>query len=350
MNISELKELSELPLLELVERAHAVHVRHWDPTRIQICTLLSIKTGGCSENCAYCAQSARHGAVPSTALVPKALVLERALLAKATGATRFCMGAAWRGIRAEDPRFADVLEMVQAVRALGLEVCATLGKIGPAEARALKDAGLTAYNHNLDTSPERYADIVSTHTYDDRLQTIDAVQQAGISLCCGGILGLGEAPQDRLRLLEIVSSFPTPPESFPINVLIPIPGTPLGEATPEPPDPLDLLRMVALARIALPRTRVRLSAGREHMSEEAQLLCFYAGANSLFYGDKLLTANNASIEQDRRLLERAGLRPELPHASTLAPASAEGQGGAPAANPFGDDEPHPCYRPGPCRG
>lgn len=350
MNISELKELSELPLLELVERAHAVHVRHWDPTRIQICTLLSIKTGGCSENCAYCAQSARHGAVPSTALVPKALVLERALLAKATGATRFCMGAAWRGIRAEDPRFADVLEMVQAVRALGLEVCATLGKIGPAEARALKDAGLTAYNHNLDTSPERYADIVSTHTYDDRLQTIDAVQQAGISLCCGGILGLGEAPQDRLRLLEIVSSFPTPPESFPINVLIPIPGTPLGEATPEPPDPLDLLRMVALARIALPRTRVRLSAGREHMSEEAQLLCFYAGANSLFYGDKLLTAHNASIEQDRRLLERAGLRPELPHASTLAPASAEGQGDAPAANPFGDDEPHPCYRPGPCRG
>lgn len=341
MNINELQELAALPLMQLVEKAHAVHVQYWDPTRIQVCTLLSIKTGGCSENCAYCAQSARYGAVPSAALVPKELVLERALLAKATGATRFCMGAAWRGIRVGDPRFADVLEMVQSVRALGLEVCATLGKIGPAEAQALKKAGLTAYNHNLDTSPERYPDIVTSHTYSDRLETIDAVQQAGISLCCGGILGLGEAPQDRLRLLEVVSSFPTPPESFPINVLIPIPGTPLGEATPEPPDPLDLVRMVALARIALPRTRVRLSAGREHMSEEAQLLCFYAGANSLFYGDKLLTANNSSIEQDKRLLERAGLQPELPQVDALQPAG---------ESPFSDEEPHPCFRPGPCEG
>lgn len=340
MKLSDLKKLAELPLLQLVEKAHAVHTQHWDPTRIQVCTLLSIKTGGCSENCAYCAQSARYAAVERQGLLPKEKVLERALLAKAMGATRFCMGAAWRGIKADDPRFADVLEMVRAVAALGLEVCATLGKIGAAEASALKEAGLTAYNHNLDTSPEHYADIVTTHTYADRLETINAVQEAGISLCCGGILGLGEQPRDRLRLLEVVSSFPTPPESFPINVLIPIPGTPLGDTTPEPPDPLELLRMVALARIALPRTRIRLSAGREHMSAEAQLLCFYAGANSLFYGDKLLTANNSSIEADRLLMERAGLQPELPHADLLQAGGAS----------FSDAEPHPCFKPGPCDG
>lgn len=341
MKLDELQSLAALPLMQLVEKAHAVHIQHWDPTRIQVCTLLSIKTGGCSENCAYCAQSARYAAVERQGLLPKEKVLERALLAKAMGATRFCMGAAWRGIKADDPRFAEVVEIVRAVAALGLEVCATLGKIGAAEAHALKDAGLTAYNHNLDTSPERYPQIVTSHTYEDRLETIDAVQQAGISLCCGGILGLGEEPQDRLRLLEVVSSFPTPPESFPINVLIPIPGTPLGDAAPEPPDSLEVVRMVALARLALPKTRVRLSAGREHMSAEAQLLCFYAGANSLFYGDKLLTAHNASIEEDRRLMERAGLLPELPHADQMRAAEGE---------VFSDAEPHPCFNPAPCRG
>ena len=341
MKLDELQSLAALPLMQLVEKAHAVHIQHWDPTRIQVCTLLSIKTGGCSENCAYCAQSARYAAVERQGLLPKEKVLERALLAKAMGATRFCMGAAWRGIKADDPRFAEVVEIVRAVAALGLEVCATLGKIGAAEAHALKDAGLTAYNHNLDTSPERYPQIVTSHTYEDRLETIDAVQQAGISLCCGGILGLGEEPQDRLRLLEVVSSFPTPPESFPINVFIPIPGTPLGDAAPEPPDSLEVVRMVALARLALPKTRVRLSAGREHMSAEAQLLCFYAGANSLFYGDKLLTAHNASIEEDRRLMERAGLLPELPHADHMRAA-----GDA----VFSDAEPHPCFNPDPCRG
>ena len=341
MKLDELQRLAALPLMELIEKAHAVHVQHWDPTRIQVCTLLSIKTGGCSENCAYCAQSARYAAVERQGLLPKEKVLERALLAKAMGATRFCMGAAWRGIKADDPRFADVVEIVRAVAALGLEVCATLGKIGAAEAHALKDAGLTAYNHNLDTSPERYPHIVSSHTYEDRLETIDAVQQAGISLCCGGILGLGEEPKDRLRLLEVVSSFPTPPESFPINVLIPIPGTPLGDATPEPPDTLEIVRMVALARLALPKTRVRLSAGREHLSAEAQLLCFYAGANSLFYGDKLLTAHNASIEEDRRLMERIGLLPELPHADQMRAAGSD---------TFSDAEPHPCFNPAPCRG
>lgn len=338
MKLEQLKELAAWPLMQLVERAHEVHVQHWDPTRIQVCTLLSIKTGGCSENCAYCAQSARYAAVERQALLPKEKVLERALLAKAMGATRFCMGAAWRGIKADDPRFAEVVEMVQAVASLGLEVCATLGKIGLPEAQALKAAGLTAYNHNLDTSPEHYADIVTTHSYADRLETIGAVQEAGISLCCGGILGLGEGAVDRLRLLEVVSSFPSPPESFPINVLIPIPGTPLGDATPEPPNPLDLLRMVALARIALPRTRIRLSAGREHLSAEAQLMCFYAGANSLFYGDKLLTANNASIEEDRRLLEACGLKPELPHADMLCPVAGAG------AEIFSEEEPHPCFQ------
>lgn len=341
MKLDELQKLAALPIMQLIEKAHAVHAQHWDPTRIQVCTLLSIKTGGCSENCAYCAQSARYAAVERQGLLPKEKVLERALLAKAMGATRFCMGAAWRGIKADDPRFAEVVEIVRAVAALGMEVCATLGKIGAAEAQALKNAGLTAYNHNLDTSPERYPHIVTSHTYDDRLETIEAVQQAGISLCCGGILGLGEEPQDRLRLLEIVSSFPTPPESFPINVLIPIPGTPLGDAAPEPPDTLEIVRMVALARIALPKTRVRLSAGREHMSAEAQLLCFYAGANSLFYGDKLLTAHNASIEEDRRLMERAGLLPELPHAAQMHAAGAD---------IFSEAEPHPCFNPNPCRG
>ena len=341
MKLDELQKLAALPLMQLIEKAHAVHVQHWDPTRIQVCTLLSIKTGGCSENCAYCAQSARYAAVERQGLLPKEKVLERALLAKAMGATRFCMGAAWRGIKADDPRFSEVVEIVRSVAALGLEVCATLGKIGAAEALALKDAGLTAYNHNLDTSPERYPHIVTSHTYEDRLETIDSVQQAGISLCCGGILGLGEEPQDRLRLLEVVSSFPTPPESFPINVLIPIPGTPLGDAAPEPPDSLEVVRMVALARIALPKTRVRLSAGREHMSAEAQLLCFYAGANSLFYGDKLLTAHNASIEEDRRLMERIGLLPELPHADQMRAAGSDA---------FSDAEPHPCFNPAPCRG
>ena len=341
MKLDELQRLAALPLMQLIEKAHAVHVQHWDPTRIQVCTLLSIKTGGCSENCAYCAQSARYAAVERQGLLPKEKVLERALLAKDMGATRFCMGAAWRGIKADDPRFAEVVEIVRSVAALGLEVCATLGKIGADEALALKDAGLTAYNHNLDTSPERYPHIVTSHTYEDRLETIDAVQQAGISLCCGGILGLGEEPQDRLRLLEVVSSFPTPPESFPINVLIPIPGTPLGDAAPEPPDTLDIVRMVALARIALPNTRVRLSAGREHMSAEAQLLCFYAGANSLFYGDKLLTAHNASIEEDRCLMERVGLLPELPHADQMRAA---------VDATFSEAEPHPCFNPDPCRG
>ncbi|MCH5284503.1 MAG: biotin synthase BioB [Akkermansiaceae bacterium] len=338
MTLDELKQLAELPLMQLVEKAHAVHAQHWDTSRIQVCTLLSIKTGGCSENCAYCAQSARYAAVARQELLPREKVLERALLAKAMGATRFCMGAAWRGIRADDARFAEVVEMVRAVSALGLEVCATLGKIGSAEALALKEAGLTAYNHNLDTSPEHYSEIVTTHTYADRLETIDAVQQAGISLCCGGILGLGEGQVDRLRLLEVVSSFPTPPESFPINVLIPIPGTPLGDAAPQAPDTLDLVRMVALARLALPRTRVRLSAGREHLSPEAQMLCFYAGANSLFYGDKLLTANNASIAEDRRLLEACGLQPELPHADMLRPAAGAGE------ELFSEEEPHPCFR------
>lgn len=343
MTYDELSELAQLPLLDLVERAHAVHVKHWPDKRVQICTLLSIKTGGCSENCAYCAQSAHYKTgVARESLLPKEKVVERALLAKEMGATRFCMGAAWRGIKTSDPRFAEVLEIVSAVRALGLEVCATLGMIGQEEADALKAAGLTAYNHNLDTSPEYYPDVVTSHTYTDRLNTINHIQRAGIDLCCGGIIGLGEQPSDRLRLLEIVSQLHPQPESFPINVLISIGGTPMDEKHPVAPDEWEVLRMVALARLALPQSHVRMSAGRQGMSEAAQALCFYAGANSLFWGDYLLTAANAPLDRDRALLTKLGLEPELPHDNLLHPAATEAL--------FSEEEPHPCLNPGPCRG
>lgn len=340
MTYAELQELAALPLLTLVERAHAVHRAHWPEGKVQVCTLLSLKTGNCSEDCAYCAQSARHhtGLTPDRGLMPKQQVLERALQARADGATRFCMGAAWRGIRTNDPRFAELLDIVRSVRALGLEVCATLGIIGQAEADALRDAGLSAYNHNLDTSPEYYPEIVSTHRYEDRLETISHIQRAGIRLCCGGIIGLGEAPEDRLRLLEVVSGLQPQPESFPINALITIPGTPMSRRRPDAPDALETVRMVALARLALPQSHVRLSAGRERLSPEAQALCFYAGANSLFLGERLLTARNAPPERDIALLERLGLQAELPHEAALPPGSA----------PDDDNEPHPCFREGPC--
>lgn len=339
MNIDELRALDALPLMPLLEKAHDIYRRYWPEQRIQICTLLSIKTGGCSENCAYCAQSAHyHTGLQKESLLPKEKVLERAMMARALGSTRFCMGAAWKGIRLGHPLFPEVLEIIRAVASLGLEVCATLGKIGPEEALALKEAGLTAYNHNLDTSPERYPSIVTTHSYQDRLDTISAVQEAGLSLCCGGIIGLGEKRHDRLRLLEIISSFPTPPESVPINALIAMKGTPLEGR--DFPDSLNIIRMVALARLALPTSRVRLSAGRERMSEEAQALCFYAGANSLFYGDKLLTAPNAPMERDLRMLQKWGLQPELPSSEQLQPLP-EGS----ELYPEGDPRPCPTVAP-----
>ena len=284
-----------------------------------MCTLLSIKTGGCSEDCSYCAQSARYNSgVEIERLMSKDAVMERARAARDTGSTRFCMGAAWRGVRGGTQRFEQVLDIVRDVSSLGMEVCVTLGELGPEEARQLRDAGVTAYNHNLDTSPEHYPNIVTTHTYDDRLRTIRNVQDAGMSVCCGGILGLGETEVDRLRLLEILSNFNPPPESVPINSLMPMPGTPLAEN--DALDPFELVRMIALARIAIPKAKVRLSAGRTRMSDETQALCFFAGANSIFYGEKLLTAKNPAVEKDRALLAKLGLGTQAPNPAMEAPA------------------------------
>ena len=318
MTLQELQRLHARPLFELLRQAREVHEQHWPEGEIQLCTLLSIKTGGCSEDCSYCAQSARYSSgVEIERLMEKEAVMERALAARSTGSTRFCMGAAWRGVRGGTKRFEQVLDIIRDVSLLGMEVCVTLGELGPDEARQLREAGVTAYNHNLDTSPEHYPNIVTTHTYDDRLRTIRNVQDAGMSVCCGGILGLGESTKDRLRLLEILSSFNPPPESVPINSLMPMPGTPLAEN--DALDPFELVRMIALARIAIPRAKVRLSAGRTRLSDETQALCFFAGANSIFYGEKLLTAKNPAVEKDRALLAKLGLETLVPDPAMAAP-------------------------------
>ena len=275
---------------------------------MQLCTLLSIKTGGCSEDCGYCAQSAhyRTGVKPEP-LMELETVLDVARRAKENGSTRFCMGAAWKGVRAGDARFEQVLRTVREVSKLGMEVCVTLGALGPREAQELKMAGVTAYNHNIDTSPDYYPEIVSTHSFADRLRTIAAIQESGMSLCCGGIIGMGEEIEDRLKMLEVLANFDPPPESVPINCLMPMPGTPLEDE--QPIDVFDLVRLIAVTRIALPKARVRLSAGRTRLSREAQALCFFAGANSIFHGDKLLTAINPAVEADAELLGTLGLRP-----------------------------------------
>lgn len=318
MTFAELHRLYHLPFFELIQRARAVHEAHWPEREVQLCTLLSIKTGGCSEDCAYCAQSARYSSgVKAEKLMEKEAVLERARAAKANGSTRFCMGAAWRGVRMGTDRFEKVLEIVREVSQLGMEVCVTLGELGPQEARALKEAGVTAYNHNIDTSPEHYTKIVSTHTFQDRLNTIRNAQDAGMSVCCGGILGLGETVTDRLKMLEILSEFNPQPESVPINSLMPMPGTPLAESGGV--DVFDLVRMIACTRIAIPKAKVRLSAGRTRLSREAQALAMFAGANSIFYGDKLLTAKNPAMAEDRHLLEELGLRPQEPNPALEAP-------------------------------
>lgn len=307
-----------MPFFDLLKRAHEVHEKHFPDGKIQLCTLLSIKTGGCSEDCAYCAQSARHETeVERQALMAREEVMENARAAKANGSTRFCMGAAWKGVRGGTKQFDHVLGIVRDVASLGMEVCVTLGELGPEEAAQLRDAGVTAYNHNLDTSPEHYANIVTSHTYEDRLRTIRNVQDAGISVCCGGILGLSETITDRLRLLEVISNFNPHPESVPINSLMPMPGTPLAE-NPQV-DPFDLVRMIACARIAVPGAKVRLSAGRTRLSDEVQALCFFAGANSIFYGEKLLTADNPGMEKDRALLKKLGLETLEPDMSLAAP-------------------------------
>ncbi len=322
MKFTELKALHDLPFFELLKRARAVHEEHWEKPEVQLCTLMSIKTGGCSEDCSYCAQSARHDSgLEVERLLSKEVIMERARAARATGSTRFCMGAAWRGVRGGTQRFEQVLDIVRDVSSLGMEVCVTLGELGPDEAAALKKAGVTAYNHNVDTSPEHYPNIVTTHTYDDRLRTIRNVQDAGMSVCCGGILGLGETRDDRLRMLEVISEFNPQPESVPINSLMPMPGTPLEGS--DPVDPFDLVRMIAIARIAVPKAKVRLSAGRTRLSDETQALCFFAGANSIFYGDKLLTAKNPAVEKDRALLARLDLETLAPDPAMTAPSACE---------------------------
>jgi biotin synthase len=304
--LAELRAIYDLPLPELIFRAAGVHREHHDIHDIQRCALLSIKTGGCSEDCGYCSQSARYQTgVPATPLMSVEEVRERAEQARKLGATRFCMGTAWREPR-DGPQFDRVLDMVRLVRSLGMEACVTLGMLTADQARRLKEAGLTAYNHNLDTSRQHYPSIISTRTYDDRVNTLRAVQQAGIAVCCGGILGMGETEEDRLMLLAELAALEPPPESIPINCLVPIAGTPLEDAPPV--DGLQLVRMIATTRIIFPRARVRLSAGRDRMSRELQVLCFVAGANSIFFGDKLLTAPNPSADGDAELFQAMGLR------------------------------------------
>src|SRR5213592_3645630 len=309
MKFTELSALYYQPLFDLISQSRAVHLEHWHGEEVQRCSLLSIKTGGCSEDCAYCAQSAHYSTgIEREELLSIERIIDVAKRARSQGATRFCMGAAWRGVRDGSEKFERVLEIVREVSQLGMEVCVTLGEIGPVEARKLKAAGVTAYNHNIDTSPEFYSEIVSTHSFQDRLNTIAAVQESGMSVCCGGIIGMGESENDRLRMLEVLSNFDPPPESVPINCLMAMPGTPLA-AQPSV-DIFELVRLIAATRIALPKARVRLAAGRTRISREGQALCFFAGANSIFYGDKLLTAKNPAADVDVALLRELGLHIE----------------------------------------
>ncbi len=305
----EIGALFDLPFPELMFRAQTAHRQHFDPTEVQISTLLSIKTGGCPEDCAYCPQSARYDAgVRAEKLMALETVLAEARAAKSAGASRFCMGAAWRSPK--DRELDAVCEMVEAIKALRLETCATLGMLTAAQARRLKESGLDYYNHNLDTSPEFYGQIITTRVYQDRLETLDHVRAAGIHVCCGGIVGMGETRADRVGMIAALAGLPVHPESVPINMLVRVAGTPLGD---EPMlDPLEFVRTVAVARITMPRAVVRLSAGREDMNEETQALCFLAGANSIFYGPKLLTTPNPERDRDRVLMEKLGLSPMEP--------------------------------------
>ncbi|WP_018879382.1 MULTISPECIES: biotin synthase BioB [unclassified Thioalkalivibrio] len=306
-NTNEVEALLDLPLNDLIFRAQTVHREHFDPNAVQVSTLLSIKTGACPEDCAYCPQSAHHDVeLERERLLPLEEVLEAARNARAQGATRFCMGAAWRN--PTDKNLERVIEMVRAVKDEGLETCMTLGMLKAEQAKRLSEAGLDYYNHNLDTSPEFYGHIISTRTYEDRLETLEHVREAGMNVCCGGILGMGESRRDRARLLQQMANLPKHPESVPINQLIQVEGTPLHGI--EDLDPLEFVRTIAATRILMPASYVRLSAGRTEMSDEMQALCFLAGANSLFYGDTLLTTPNPGENHDLALFERLGLRPE----------------------------------------
>jgi biotin synthase len=301
----EVRALFALPFPELIFRAAQVHRDNFDPSEVQISTLLSIKTGGCPEDCAYCPQSAKfETGVKAEKLMDLEAVLAEARAAKAGGASRFCMGAAWRSPKDRD--LEKVCDMVEGVKALGLETCVTLGMLTGEQAKRLKTCGLDYYNHNLDTSPEFYGEIITTRTYQDRLDTLEYVRAAGINVCCGGIIGMGEKPDDRVGMIATLASLPVHPESVPINMLVRVEGTPLAATATI--DPLDFVRTIAVARITMPTSMVRLSAGREDMSEEMQALCFLAGANSIFYGPKLLTTPNPGRDRDMALLDKLGLR------------------------------------------
>src|SRR5438105_11638024 len=308
--LAEVRAIHDLPVLDLVHRAQSVHREHFGDNKVQLCSLLSVKTGGCPEDCAYCPQSAHYRTgVVAEPLLGLDEVVASARKAREAGATRFCMGAAWREVK-EGPQFDRVLEMVRGVKAVGMEACCTLGMLTADQARRLKEAGLDAYNHNLDTSRQRYGDIISTRTYDDRLRTIAHVRAAGISVCCGGILGMGESVEDRCEMLRTLAEHDPQPESVPINALVAVRGTPLA-AMPNV-GTLDMVRAIATARILMPRSMVRLSAGRAQMSAEAQLLCMLAGANSIFFGEKLLTTGNPAYAEDMALFEAAGIAPVEP--------------------------------------
>jgi biotin synthase len=308
-SVEQIEALFELPFAELLHRAHAVHREHFDPTLVELATLLSVKTGGCPEDCGYCPQSVHHDAgVDATRLMEADEVLQAAQRAREAGATRFCMGAAWRAPKDRD--IEKVAELVRAVKSIGLETCATLGMLDDGHAEALRDAGLDYYNHNLDSSPEFYGDIIGTRDYQDRLDTLERVRGAGVKVCCGGIVGMGESRRDRAGLIAQLANLQPYPESVPINHLVRVAGTPL--ANQEPLDPFEFVRTVAVARITMPRARVRLSAGRQQLGEAVQALCFQAGANSIFYGDKLLTTGNPDTDADLDLLGRLGLRTGQP--------------------------------------
>ena len=307
--IEEVHDLYNTPLLELIYNAATVHRQYNDTAEVQVCTLLSIKTGGCSEDCAYCPQAARYNTdIDVKALMQTGEVIDYAKKARDAGSTRFCMGAAWREVR-DNRDFDRVIEMVKEVNKLGMEVCCTLGMLTETQAQKLAEAGLYAYNHNLDTSSEYYDEVITTRTYDDRLQTLDNVRKAGVTVCCGGIIGLGETHDDRIKMLHTLATLPEHPDSVPINALVRIKGTPL-ENNPKV-DIWDMVRMIATARILMPATMVRLSAGRTEMNVSEQAMCFMAGANSIFAGEKLLTTPNPSFEEDNKMFDLLGLKPRV---------------------------------------
>ena len=303
-SLDEIQSLFMLPFNDLLFKAHSIHRQYFDPNQVQISSLLSIKTGSCSEDCGYCPQSARYDSdLKPEALMPTNEVLEAAKKAQSEGASRFCMGAAWR--QPKDKDVERVVEMVQGVKALGMETCVTLGMLTDEQTKTLKEGGLDYYNHNLDTSEDYYSEVITTRTYQDRLDTLERVRDAGINVCCGGIVGMGESAQDRAKLLQELANLPNHPESVPINMLVQVEGTPLNGS--ENLDPLIFIRTLAVARLLMPQSRVRLSAGRKEMSDEMQAMCFFAGANSIFYGDKLLTTDNPMTNHDQVLFERLGI-------------------------------------------